>query len=317
MATATEAPATMAEGPTQHTQNQTPRFSAYQLRMLHGGINKNRVQNLRGLSHLEAWDVRRQLLRIFGFGGFSIETLSLDVVHSHGQEGFRKKNKQGEEYGPTYTAWTIVYRAQVRLTVFDTSGQEICHWEDGAAGDAINQPSVGDAHDMAMKTSLSQALKRCAVNLGDQFGLSLYNDGSQDAVVGFSAAHPPQEWKQQPPPQPEPEDPPVRPEPGANADEPAIGRGEAPQVSESAPASPQLDVSDAVRAGHVTRLMGQVRDCWNNPLALTQTRGDAEKNGVIDAQVQGPDGEWVPFQRLVNNRIAALKAAKDNERGAA
>ena len=198
MANATEAPAnTTAEGPTSHTQNQAPRLSAYQLRMLHGGINPNRVRNLRGLAHLEAWDVRRQLIRIFGFGGFSIETLSLDLVHNHGQEGFRRKNKQGEPYGDPFTAWTVVYRAQVRLTVFDTSGREICHWEDGAAGDAVNQPSVGDAHDMAMKTAFSQALKRCAVNLGDQFGLSLYNDGSREAVVNYSAAHPPQEWKAQ------------------------------------------------------------------------------------------------------------------------
>lgn len=192
MATTTEAPASStAEGPTTHTQNQTPRFSPYQLRMLHGGINPARVRTLGKLSHLEAWDVRRQLTRIFGFGGYSIETLSLDLVHENRQDNFQKRNKQGEPYGNTYTAWTIVYRAQVRLTVFDTNGQEICHWEDGAAGDATNQPSVGDAHDMAMKTSLSQALKRCAVNLGDQFGLSLYDGGSRDAVVNFSAAHPP------------------------------------------------------------------------------------------------------------------------------
>jgi hypothetical protein len=37
---------------------------------------------------------------------------------------------------------------------------------------------------MAIKTAESDALKRAAINLGTQFGLSLYNNGSlQDVVV--------------------------------------------------------------------------------------------------------------------------------------
>lgn len=322
MATATEAPASItAEGPTQHTQNQAARLTAYQLRMLHGGINKNRVQNLRGMSHLEAWDVRRQLIRIFGFGGFDIETLSLDLVHER-SEVRRKKNKQGQEYGDPYTAWTIVYRAQVRLILKDANGQEIAHFDDGAAGDSVNQPSLGDAHDMGMKTAFSQALKRCAVNLGDQFGLSLYNDGDTEAVVGFSAAHPPQEWKQQPPPQPEPVDPPVRPEPGANADEPAIGRGDAPQEPVPAPASgsaatPADDdqddqpTSDPVEDALLDKLVLQAAQNRSNPLVLRQVRGEAKTMGVLDRQVQGPPPErkWMPFHELLDLLDNGTKAA--------
>lgn len=167
----------------------TGRLTEQQVAFLLNPISDKRVRHLRGMSHLEAWDVRRQLIRIFGFEGFTVETLALDLVHDHGNPNYRKKNKEGEEYGPTYTAWTIVYRAQVRLTVKDLSGRPIATFEDAAAGDAVNQPSVGDAHDLAMKTALSQALKRCAVNLGDQFGLSLYNEGSQSAVVMRSLAY--------------------------------------------------------------------------------------------------------------------------------
>ena len=36
---------------------------------------------------------------------------------------------------------------------------------------------------MAVKTAESDALKRAAINLGDQFGLSLYNNGSTAPVV--------------------------------------------------------------------------------------------------------------------------------------
>lgn len=167
----------------------TPKLTEQQINFLLSPISDKRVRNLRGMSHLEAWDVRRQLIRIFGFEGFTVETLSLDLVHDHGNPNYRKKNKAGEEYGPTYTAWTIVYRAQVRLTVKTPSGETIAMFEDAAAGDAVNQPSVGDAHDLAMKTALSQALKRCAVNLGDQFGLSLYNNSSQAPVVLRSLAY--------------------------------------------------------------------------------------------------------------------------------
>jgi hypothetical protein len=178
----------------------TGRFTEQQVGFLLQPINNNRVRNLRGMSHLEAWDVRRQLIRIFGFEGFTIETLSLDLVSE-------REMKQGGR-----SRWTIVYRAQVRLTVKATDGSALTMFEDAAAGDAINQPSVGDAHDLAMKTALSQALKRCAVNLGDQFGLSLYNDGSRDAVVMRSLAY-------MGAPVPESEDAPVRPEPTPQTDE--------------------------------------------------------------------------------------------------
>lgn len=165
------------------------KLTEQQVSFLLSPISDKRVRHLRGMSHLEAWDVRRQLIRVFGFDGFTVETLGLDLVHENGNPNYRKKNKQGEEYGAPYTAWTIVYRAQVRLTLKAPSGQPIAMFEDAAAGDAVNQPSVGDAHDLAMKTALSQALKRCAVNLGDQFGLSLYNDGSQAPVVLRSLAY--------------------------------------------------------------------------------------------------------------------------------
>ncbi|MFJ8934006.1 Rad52/Rad22 family DNA repair protein [Streptomyces sp. NPDC102364] len=128
-------------------------------------LEARRVRTLRGMNHLEAFDIRRWLTRIFGFGGWSLETLGLDLVREN-----PTKTAQGRD------AWAVLYRAQVRLTVRDPYGNTLTAFDDAAAGDAI-LPGLGDAHDMAMKTALSQAVKRCAVNLGDQFGLSLYNGG--------------------------------------------------------------------------------------------------------------------------------------------
>lgn len=167
-----------------------------QVKTLLAPINPSRVQNLKGQSHLEAWDVRRWLNRVFGFGGWSDETLELVCVAER-------------EINPG--RWTVIYRAQVRLTVKTTDGRTLTAYDDAAMGDSRNQPSLGDAHDMAMKTALSQALKRCAHNLGDAFGLSLYNDGSRQAVGIWSAAHPkPADDADVPA---VPDDAPVKPEP--------------------------------------------------------------------------------------------------------
>ncbi|XTZ18161.1 Rad52/Rad22 family DNA repair protein [Micromonospora echinospora] len=172
-------------------------------------IQDSRVRQLRGNSHLEAWDIRRNLIRAFGFGGFDVETKALDLVaqieHPPAQQGGKSR-------------WTVVYRAEIRLTVKAADGSTIAVLEDGAAGDSQNQPSLGDAHDQAMKTALSQGLKRCAVNLGDQFGLSLYNGGKTNRVVVRSLVHPEQPEAPVDPGLPK-DDSPVLPEPGT---EPAV-----------------------------------------------------------------------------------------------
>ncbi|MFG2640790.1 Rad52/Rad22 family DNA repair protein [Streptomyces sp. NPDC048370] len=134
----------------------------------------------KGFAHVEAWDIRRTLLRVFGFGGFSTELQDMTLVRETEHKPDNPNNK---------SRWTVIYRATVVLTV-KVDGQELARYHGVAMGDATNQPSLADAHDLAMKTADSQAFKRAAVNLGDQFGLSLYDDGSTDAVVNRSLGHP-------------------------------------------------------------------------------------------------------------------------------
>jgi recombination DNA repair RAD52 pathway protein len=142
-------------------------------------LDPRRVKQAQGNSHLEAWDVRRHLLRVFGWGGWSFRVLSCDCIleRSTWDEGSTHKGRH-----------TVAYRVLGALDIYD-GDRVIATFEDGATGDAQNQPSFADAHDMALKTAMSQALKRCAVNLGDRFGLSLYNNGAVVAVVGKSLAH--------------------------------------------------------------------------------------------------------------------------------
>lgn len=134
-------------------------------------IDPSRVsKDGKGFSHVEAWDIRRTMNRIFGFVTWSAQVETMELISER-----ETTTKQGKP------AWNVVYRAKCSLTVGEPfDGATYAEW---AAGDATN-PTLADAHDQAIKTAESQAFKRCAMNLGDQFGLSLYRNGSTDATVG-------------------------------------------------------------------------------------------------------------------------------------
>lgn len=135
-------------------------------------IKPHRVFRAQGMAHVAAFDVVAHLTRIFGWGGWDKEILSLDLVHERITEDKGKVR-----------CW-VTYRCVMRLTVRDQEGNVVTRIEDAATGSAQNMPTVGDAHDFAVKNAVSYALKRCAKDLGDQFGLSLYNKGQTSALIG-------------------------------------------------------------------------------------------------------------------------------------
>lgn len=152
-------------------------LSPAQVEILLRPIRESRVsKDGKGFSHVEAYEIRAHLNRIFGFARWSEDVLEQAVVfESQGAEDDPNPKARGK--------WTVCYRSLVCLSVNDRDGQHLATYTEGATGDATNMPSRADAHDMALKTSASQALKRCAANLGDQFGLGLYNKGSLQPLV--------------------------------------------------------------------------------------------------------------------------------------
>lgn len=137
-------------------------------------LNERRVakrgQAGRQLSYLEAWDVKAHLIRIFGFGGWS--WMVEDAILA-----FEEQNEKKQ--------WNVGYRVIGRLQIESL----YCTYTEAAVGSA-SLPSRGEAHDMAVKTAESDALKRAAINLGTQFGLSLYNNGSLVDVVVQTLSEP-------------------------------------------------------------------------------------------------------------------------------
>lgn len=126
-------------------------------------IHPDRVSQRQGprgagqLSYVEAWDIKAHLIRIFGFGGFSADVVDHRIERVDNQ-----------------------YLAQVRLRLHIKPLD--CTFTEVAA-------STHADPDMAVKTAESDALKRCAVYLGDQFGLSLYKNGSVRPVVLHDLSH--------------------------------------------------------------------------------------------------------------------------------
>ena len=94
-------------------------------------IRPKRVLQAQGQSHVAACDIIAHLSRVFGFGGWSNDIVSLDLIHEH---------HQGEP--PKARAW-VTYRCVMRLTIFDPDGGEVCHFEDAATGRRrTSRPSV-------------------------------------------------------------------------------------------------------------------------------------------------------------------------------
>jgi len=145
-------------------------FTAEQVEQLLHPINPTRVlRDGKNHAHVSQQDVLAHLIRVFGFGAFDTEVLQTECVFEAERTGSAGR-------------YDVCYRALVRLTIRDPQGVELCHYENGSTATAQNQ-TRGDAHDLAYKSAISLSVKRAAIALGDQFGLSLYNKGQMGALV--------------------------------------------------------------------------------------------------------------------------------------
>lgn len=148
-------------------------FSSVQTRQLLAPINPKRVvQNAHTKPHLSQQDVLAHLVRVLGFGHFDVEVLSSELLFE--DKTTNSNNKP---------AWSVGYRALVRLYVRDEQQRLVAYYDGGSTGESEGQPSRAASHDLAYKSALSTSMKRAAIALGDQFGLSLYNKGQQSAIV--------------------------------------------------------------------------------------------------------------------------------------
>lgn len=153
-------------------------FNAEQVSILLKPIHPKRVLARDGMSYVEGYDVKAELNRIFGFGRWSVEILDQSNICESATK--TRNNKD---------AWYVVYKTSLRLTINAPDGTPVARYEESHVGESTH-PVRGEAHGNALTNSWTYALKRCASNLGDQFGLSLYGKGSMDALVRWTLVRP-------------------------------------------------------------------------------------------------------------------------------
>lgn len=129
---------------------------------LNGKFVKTRIEGTRELSYLEGWHVIAEANRIFGFAGWDRETLEARCVWDGPYQGQRK------------CAYTARVRVKVRV-----EGAEIVR--DGSGAGAGIGPTQAEAHEAALKTAETDAMKRALATFGNAFGLALY-DKDQNGV---------------------------------------------------------------------------------------------------------------------------------------
>ena len=116
---------------------------------------RKREAHGRELTYLEGWYAISEANRIFGFDGWSRETIESRCVLARENRG----------------SFTAVYIARVRLTV--TADGVTLVREGHGTGEGYGT-SAGEVHDVAIKAAETDGTKRALATFGRPFGLELY-----------------------------------------------------------------------------------------------------------------------------------------------
>lgn len=147
--------------------------------MLDEPIDRDRVKGREGpsgrnLSYLSQSDVKGAANRIFGHGGWSYETVELVHIGDESITRDRERTVNGQKQKVSEQGVRVAYRAHVRVTIHALGDASYTDW--GYGEDQAYNGSRLQQHELAVKEAVSDAYKRAMVALGDQFGLSLYDE---------------------------------------------------------------------------------------------------------------------------------------------
>jgi DNA recombination protein Rad52 len=137
-------------------------FSAKQVLALKRALDYRHVRTReahgKALSYIEGWYAISEANRIFGFDGWSRETIDSKCVLARENRG----------------SFTVVYTARVRITV-QADGAIVIREGHGTGEGRGSSP--GEVHDIALKAAETDATKRALATFGRPFGLALYGNG--------------------------------------------------------------------------------------------------------------------------------------------
>ena len=145
-------------------------FTNEQLRLLAEPLHPDNVKTRQRLSYIEGHYVRDTLNRIFGHDGWSTK---IEELSHRGTVDVAKSDKTGSA-----TAYTCVLSLRIHTPTGDHVIQDV-----GYGNSTMYTATAAlDTHELATKEAETDSLKRCAVNLGEQFGLSLYGETGREDI---------------------------------------------------------------------------------------------------------------------------------------
>ncbi len=125
---------------------------------------KQREQSGRKLSYIEGWKAIDEANRIFGFDGWTRETVETRMVAERERKIGKAPNQRD--------GWGVSYVCRVRVVVC-AEGMDIVR-EGIGSGHGIDV-DCGLAHESAVKEAETDAMKRAMMTFGNPFGLALYD----------------------------------------------------------------------------------------------------------------------------------------------
>jgi len=139
-----------------------------------------RRQSGRALNYIEGWHAIAEANRIFGFDGWTRETIEIRMVSE-------RERTIGQDKKP---GWGVSYIAKARVIVGGVVREGV------GSGHGIDV-DLGLAHESAIKEAETDAMKRALMTFGNPFGLALYDKTqanvcdapAQDEASAFDAEY--------------------------------------------------------------------------------------------------------------------------------
>ena len=142
---------------------------------------KHRSKGNTTLSYIEGYTAKSNANRIFGQGCWGYSVTKFEVF-----ECTVKDVPNKDISGATKTQYSVGCYAIVKMwaQVYGANAT----FEDVGYGSGISYSNMTDAHESAGKEAVTDALKRAMSNLGNQFGLCLYDKDTEAVIPTTSIA---------------------------------------------------------------------------------------------------------------------------------
>ena len=148
-------------------------------------INSAYVQSKQNNSYLAHHQARAEMNRIFGYLNWDEEVEEMkfayeEIITDNTDPRWPKeRDKVTPKKSSTGAYYLSGYEGVVRVTIRDLWGMPLATYREYHFEENAIQPQRGEARSLAMTSVASYALRRALINMGDRFGLGLYNRGSQ------------------------------------------------------------------------------------------------------------------------------------------